>query len=110
MPELTFTEAELDRLADALAARVAARITPRERASAPGLISVPAAAQMLGCSPRTVRRRIEDGSLPAVVEHGRTVLRTDELRAYVDGLERTGAPKPRRRRRPPARDYSFLRE
>ena len=38
------------------------------------------------------------------------MLRTDELRAYVEGLERVGAPKPERRRRPAARDYSFLRE
>lgn len=107
LDELAEDPAALERLADALAARVDARMTAREHA--PGLLSVTAAAKLLGCSPRTVRRRIAAQTLPAVVEHGRVMLRTDELRAYVEGLERSGAPKPSRRKSAPARDYGFLR-
>lgn len=111
MPELTWTDAELDGLADALAPRLAARAAASRHApESPGLMSVTAAAKLLGVHAKTVRRRIAEGTLPAVVEHGRTMLRTDELRAYVDGLEPVGAPRPERRRRPSARDYSFLRE
>ena len=77
----------------------------------PALLSVATVARLLDVSPRTVRRRIADGSLPAVVEHGRVMLRADELRAYVDGLERPGGGAPPRARRSMARrDYSFLRE
>ena len=68
----------------------------------PALLSVKMTAQVLACSPQTVRRRIADQSLPAVVEHGRTMVRGDELRAYIDGLERTGGA----RRRPQARSTS----
>jgi helix-turn-helix protein len=63
----------------------------------PALLSVGSVAQLLDCSPRTVRRRITDGSLPAVLEHGRTMVRGDELRAYIDGLERVGRVVVRRR-------------
>jgi excisionase family DNA binding protein len=99
VPELSFTEAELDRLADVLAERVAARLAPRDR-SGPELLTVSDAAKILGCHPKTVRRRIADRSLPAVVEHGRVMLRADELHRYVEGLERAGSfPSPRRRRR-----------
>ncbi len=64
---------------------------------------------MLGCSSRTVRRRIAERSLPAVIEHGRTMIRADELRAYINGLERVGAA-PTRRRSQPGRSFDFLRE
>ena len=73
----------------------------------PALLSVAKVARLLDCSPRTVRRRIAEGSLPAVLDHGRVVLRADELRAYIDRLERVGAPKPRRRA-PAAHGYDFL--
>lgn len=75
----------------------------------PELLTVNAAAQMLGCSAKTVRRRIADRSLPAVVEHGRVMLRADELHAYIEGLERLGA-RPARRRPRRAPDFGFLRE
>lgn len=77
----------------------------------PALLTVSATARLLGVSAKTVRRRIAAGELPAVVEHGRTMVRGDELRAYVEGLDRAGAPRPSRRRRAtPRRDYGFLRE
>jgi excisionase family DNA binding protein len=52
------------------------------------LLSVATVARLLDCSPRTVRRRIDIGELPAVREHGRLMVRGDDLRAYVDALER----------------------
>jgi hypothetical protein len=76
----------------------------------PALLSVATTARLLGCSPRTVRRRIAERSLPAVIEHGRIMVRGDELRAYIDGLERPGAPARRRRTRSPGGRFDFLRE
>ena len=39
----------------------------------------------------TVRRRIAEGYLPAVIEHERTMVRGDDLRAYIDRLQRVDA-------------------
>jgi len=75
----------------------------------PALVSVATVARVLDCSPRTVRRRIAEGSLPAVLDHGRVMLRADELRGYIDHLERVGAPRPRKRLLA-GRDYGFLRD
>lgn len=76
----------------------------------PALLSVATVARLLDCSPRTVRRRIAEGSLPAVFDHGRVMVRGDELRAYVDALERPGGRPARRvRSRPPTGRYDFLR-
>ncbi len=47
----------------------------------PALLSVATVAKLLDCSPRTVRRRIAERSLPAVIDHGRVMVRGDELRA-----------------------------
>jgi excisionase family DNA binding protein len=73
------------------------------------LFTVARAAELLSCSSRTVRRRIADGSLPAVLEHDRTVIRADDLAAYLDSLQPVRPPHPRRRRAP-ARTFTFLRE
>lgn len=73
----------------------------------PALLSVATTAQILHCSPRTIRRRIASGALPAVIEHGRTMVRGDELRAYIDQLERAGGSPPRRRAS--GRRFDFLR-
>ena len=64
----------------------------------PRLLSIATVAEIVGRSPKTVRRRIDDGSLPAVVEHGQLMVRGDDLRAYIDGLQRPGGQAPRRRR------------
>src|SRR3954468_14741750 len=64
----------------------------------PRLLSIATVAEIVGRSPRTVRRRIDDGSLPAVVEHGQLMVRGDDLRAYIDGLQRPRNERPRRRR------------
>jgi excisionase family DNA binding protein len=91
-----------------------AQAPPRElddslAAAVPVLLSVSSVSRILGCSPRTVRRRIASGELPAVIEHGRKKVRGDELRAYIDHLERVRA----RPSRPPSarpRRYDFLRQ
>lgn len=77
----------------------------------PALLSVATVARLLDCSPRTVRRRIADGELAARADHGRVVVRGDDLRAYVDALERVGASRARRRPMPRRanRTYDYLR-
>jgi hypothetical protein len=57
-----------------------------------------------------VRRRIAEGALSAVLDHGRVVVRGDDLRAYIDALERVGGGATRRTRPTRARSYDFLRE
>ena len=88
--------------------------TPLERAAVvqvPALLSVADTARLLSVSVRTVRRRIAEGDLPAVIDHGRVLIRGDELRQYIDRLERVGSrPGRARRPRPPSRhSYDFLR-
>jgi excisionase family DNA binding protein len=96
-------------------ARVSGRVSDAElEASAvmrvPALLSITTTARLLGCSTRTVRRRIAEQSLPAVIEHGRLMVRGDELRAYIDSLERVGSPASRRRRAGRSYDFDFLRK
>ncbi len=64
----------------------------------PVLMSISQAAEVLGRSPKTVRRRVDDGALPAVIENGRIMIRGDELLAYIEGLQRPVAISGRRRR------------
>jgi excisionase family DNA binding protein len=74
------------------------------------LMSVASVAARLDCSPWTVRRRIHAGELQAVNDHGRLAVRAEDLRAYIDALERVGAPTPgRARARPARRTYDYLR-
>lgn len=112
VPELSFTDAELDRLADAVADRVRARLPDPAQGTVnvPVLLSVSAAGRVLGVSPDTVRRRIAEGALPALHEADRTVVRGDELRSYIDGLERIGQRPGRAPRAPARRRYDFLHE
>lgn len=74
------------------------------RLEVPALLTVATTAQLLDLSPRTIRRRIDEGDLPAVREHDRTMIRADELRDYIDRLERVGQPPGRRR---PARAVAY---
>jgi excisionase family DNA binding protein len=76
----------------------------------PALLSVATVARLLDCSPRTVRRRIAERSLPAVVDHGRVLVRGDELRHYIDELERVGGRPAGRRAPRRAASYDFLRD
>ena len=90
--------------------RETAELEPVAVLKVPALLSVATTAQLLGCSPRTVRRRVADRSLPAVVDHGRVMVRADELREYIERLERVGAARPSGRRpRSVAGGFDFLR-
>jgi hypothetical protein len=76
----------------------------------PALLSIATVSRLLDYSPRTVRRRIADGLLRAVIEGGRVMVRADDLRTYIDGLERVGpAPGRRRTRRSEVR-FDWLRD
>jgi hypothetical protein len=114
LDELTGDPAELDRLADALAERVAARAAKSSAldqsavVKVPTLLPVPAVAKILGVSPDTVHRRIAEGTLPAVLHDGKKKVRGDELRAYIDGLERSGRRPGRASRAQARRRYDFL--
>jgi excisionase family DNA binding protein len=72
----------------------------------PALLTVATVAELLGCSSWTVRRRIESGELPGVREHGRLMVRGDDLRAYIDALEAVGATVTARKR-PTRRRYDL---
>jgi excisionase family DNA binding protein len=74
----------------------------------PRLLSVATVAHVLDCSTRTVRRRIHDGRLPAVVEGERIMVRGDDLQRYIDSLTSIERAGQRRRPRPMASDYDFL--
>jgi excisionase family DNA binding protein len=79
-------------------------------ATVPALLSVATVARLLDCSPQTVRRRIAERELPAVRDHGRVMVRGDELRAYIDSLERVGIrPGRRPRARRATSSWDFLR-
>jgi excisionase family DNA binding protein len=114
----SLSDAAIDRIAAQVAERAAARadgataLPPDQPATlaVPALLSVAKVASLLDCSPRTIRRRLADGSLRGVREHGRTMVRADELRAYIDALERYGADDARRSRRSSAGSYDFLRQ
>jgi hypothetical protein len=73
----------------------------------PALLSVATVARLLDCSPRTVRRRIAARTLPAVIDHGRVMVRGDDLRGYIDGLERVSGTRARQSRRSPSGRYDF---
>lgn len=74
----------------------------------PRLLDLVEAGAILGCSPRTVRRRIAKGLIPAVLEEGRLMVRGDELRAYIDSLTRPAGSTMRARRRQPGSPYGRL--
>jgi excisionase family DNA binding protein len=85
--------------------------TPDEHAAmltVPALLSVATVAAVLDCSTRTVRRRIHNGQLPAVIEGERTMIRGDDLAAYINNLTRPTDNPNRRQPRPRARAYDFL--
>jgi excisionase family DNA binding protein len=92
--DLDRLRADVDTLDEAGTFEVTATVT------IPVLLSVAEVAKLLGCSPKTVRARIAEHELPAIRDHGRLVVRGDDLRAYVDAMERVGG---RPRRRPRAR-------
>jgi excisionase family DNA binding protein len=106
-----------DDFVDAIVAAVIAKLPKATTDDTPAVVTVPAllsvrtVAGLLDCSPGTVRRRIRDGDLAAVTDHGRLAIRGDELRAYIDALERVGGTRARRRPSRPRTEgeFDFLR-
>jgi excisionase family DNA binding protein len=76
----------------------------------PALLTVGTVAELLDCSPRTIRRRIAEGTLPAVIEHDRLMVRADELREYIAALDRPSSPARRQRARSAGGRFDFLKE
>jgi excisionase family DNA binding protein len=102
--ELERDPTALDRLSELVRER------PSDTPTGAGLVPINAAAARLGVSPKTIRRRIADRTLPAVLDRGRLMVRTDELTAYIDSLARPGGRAATRRRRPTAGRFDFLRQ
>lgn len=56
----------------------------QRRTMLPNLVRVREAAMAVGVSPRTLRRRIEEGLLPAVRIKSRLYVKPEDLRAFVE--------------------------
>jgi excisionase family DNA binding protein len=103
----------LDELAGDPAAleRLRELVAPPAPDPSPRLLTVNDAAKILGCSIKTVYRRIDAGEIKAVRDGGRWKIPRDELDRYVARLERPGARRPSKRRATARRrDYAFLSE
>jgi excisionase family DNA binding protein len=98
VPELSFTDAELDRLADLLAERVATRLTPaREQSTA---FTVATLASEIGRSERSIRAAITRGELRAIKRGKGYVISADAVAAWIRAPTDRTIPirTPRRRR------------
>jgi|SRR6516162_2392907 len=62
----------------------AASPTPGSNAPLPKLLKIGQAAKFLGCSPITVRRRVNDGSLPHYRIRGRLLFDQRDLHLYLE--------------------------
>ena len=80
MADLRFTESELDRLADLVAERVAARLAAPNRSP---WLSAPEAAEHIGAPLSRIRKLTMTGEIPAHRDGRRVLYRRDELDRYV---------------------------
>jgi excisionase family DNA binding protein len=71
----------LDALADAIAARVAARLNKSEE---PRLMSVNEAAAYIGRTPKALRHMIASGTVPAIHEGSRVHLDRADLDQWIE--------------------------
>jgi len=65
--------------------------TPTDTKPAPIAVGVRDAAKMIGVSPRLVTQLIEKSKLPSFKLGERRLIRTDDLRAFVDSQLQTPA-------------------
>jgi len=77
----------LDAFADAVAARIAARLNAGQQ---PRLLSVKDAAAYIGRTPKALRHMIADGAVPTVREGGRIHLDRTDLDRWIE-MRRTAA-------------------
>jgi excisionase family DNA binding protein len=114
LDELAADPAALTRLhgkLDATRPLAGAGSGPAAVVEVPTVLSVAHVAELLACSTTTVRRRIAEGDLPAVRDaSGRLVVRGDDLRDYVDRMERIGTRPGRRPRAGRDARWDFLRD
>ena len=78
MPDLTFTDAELDRLADLVAGRVEARLVD----DSPWL-NAEGAARYLACKLSRIRKLTMTGDLPVFRDGSRVLYRREDLDRFV---------------------------
>ena len=71
----------LDALADAIAARVAARLNLSQE---PRLLTVDDAAKYIGRTPKALRHMIANGAVPAIREGGRVHLDRSDMDRWVE--------------------------
>jgi hypothetical protein len=100
MPELRYTDDELDALADALAPRIESRLNRRDDAERAVYTPATLAAE-IGRSPRSIRAAIARGELPAVKRGRGWVIGADAVAAWAGGESSASAAlgRPRRRAR-----------
>jgi len=99
VPELSFTDAELDRLADLLAERVRARLAPAPEPTAAAYTPRTLAAE-LGRTPRSIRAAIARGELAAVKRGPGYVISAEAVTVWADPpTKRASADRPPRPRR-----------
>jgi excisionase family DNA binding protein len=96
VPELNFTEAELDRLADALAERVAVRLIAPP-VTAPAYTPRTLAAE-LGRTERSIRAAIARGELAAIKRGRGYVISPKAVAEWASASPEGGARRPRPRR------------
>jgi hypothetical protein len=100
MPELRYTDAELDALADALAPRIESRLN--RRADAEQAVYTPTTlAAEIGRSPRSIRAAIARGELEAVKRGRGWIIGADAVATWARGESSASAAlgRPRRRSR-----------
>lgn len=96
-PTRTLNAADIEAVADAVAARLARHQTTA--GPGPAYARVTDAAQYLALSPRSVQSLVYTGRLPSRMIGGRRVIPWDDLRAYVRRGDDPRAIAPRRRAR-----------
>ena len=93
MPDLTFTDAELDGLADLVADRVAARIGSGSTEPSAPAYTVPTLAAELGRTPRSILAAIARGELAAVKRGRGYVISGDAVTAWATAPGRNASRK-----------------
>ena len=87
---MTLADAELDEIAERVADLLADRTPPRLEQQLSPYMTIPEAAEFLRCSRQRVDDLLSQRRLARVKEGARTLIRRDELAAYLDRGTRRG--------------------